>query len=327
MVQASGQQTTRFSYQWMVSTLSPTKKPMLTRQKGSAGCYSIWNITSGSTLSRLVTGLEKYTEYEFQVLAYTSDGDGPKGPVKVERTQGDGCVQYDLGMEGGNIPDSRITASSSRTPAKNGRLNYALGAPWCAETNDTSPYLQVDLQTLHILCAVSTQGNSQADQWVKDYTLQISTDETTWTDYKEGGQVKFLRGNDDRNSEVKHVVYGVLTRFLRFLPQTHQGGVCMKLEVFGVEKVSDEEFLILYDFFEPRNPEFPHKAYAKFDLDEMAESESLAEFRFRKRDIFLLAEVLDIPETIRCDQRSICGGIEGYVCCLGGFHIHADTET
>ena len=81
-------------------------------------------------------------------------------------------------MEGRNIPDSRITASSSRTPAENGRLNYVLGAPWCAETNDTSPYLQIDLQTIHIICAVSTQGNSQADQWVKNYTLQISTNGT-----------------------------------------------------------------------------------------------------------------------------------------------------
>ncbi|PFX11764.1 Neuropilin-2 [Stylophora pistillata] len=206
------------------------------REKFFARCFSFLNITSGSTFSRLVTGLEKYTEYEFQVLAYTSDGDGPKSPVEVERTQGDGCVQNDLGMEGRNIPDSRITASSSRTPAENGRLNYVLGAPWCAETNDTSPYLQIDLQTLHIICAVSTQGNSKADQWVKNYTLQISTDGTTWTDYMEGGQVKFMRGNNDRNSEVKHVVYGVLTRYLRFLPQMHQSGVCMRTEVFGVEQ-------------------------------------------------------------------------------------------
>ena len=43
----------------------------------------------------------------------------------------------------------------------------------------------------------------------------------------------------------------------------------------------------------------------------MAESESLSEFRFRKRDILSLAEVLEIPESIRCEQRSFCGGIEG----------------
>ena len=79
----------------------------------------------------------------------------------------------------------------------------------------------------------------------------------------------------------------------------------------GSNFIADEEFLILYDLFESRNPDFPHEVYAKFDLDEMAESESLAEFRFRKRDILSLAEVLDIPESIRCNQRSICGGIEG----------------
>ena len=79
----------------------------------------------------------------------------------------------------------------------------------------------------------------------------------------------------------------------------------------GSNFIEDEEFLILYDLFEPRNPDFPYETYPKFNLHEMAESESLAEFRFRKRDILSLADVLDIPETIRCDQRSICGGIEG----------------
>ena len=45
-----------------------------------------------------------------------------------------------------------------------------------------------------------------------------------------------LEGNKDRNSIVKHVLYGVLTRYLRFLPQTHQGEVCMRTEVFGVQQ-------------------------------------------------------------------------------------------
>ena len=47
-------------------------------------------INSGATLSRDVTGLDKYTEYEFQVLAFTSVGDGTKSSVKVERTKEDG---------------------------------------------------------------------------------------------------------------------------------------------------------------------------------------------------------------------------------------------
>ena len=43
---------------------------------------------------------------------------------------------------------------------------------------------------MHIIYAVSTQGNPQADEWVVTYTLQVSTNGTTWTDYEEFGQVK-----------------------------------------------------------------------------------------------------------------------------------------
>ena len=97
-------------------------------------------------------------------------------------------------MESGSIPDSNITASStlnSGTPATNGRLNFAAGSSWCAATGDSNPYLQIDLQTLHFICAVSSQGNSQTDEWVETYTLQTSTDGNTWRDYTDdAGKVK-----------------------------------------------------------------------------------------------------------------------------------------
>ena len=99
----------------------------------------------------------------------------------------------DLGMENGVIPDSKITASSelnAGTPAKNGRLNYAAGPSWCAQTNDNNPYLQIDLQSLHVICAVSTQGNSEADEWVETYLIQTSTDGIHWTDYDDDGHQK-----------------------------------------------------------------------------------------------------------------------------------------
>ena len=47
-------------------------------------------INSGGTLIKNVTGLDKYTEYEFHVLAFTSVGDGPNSSVEVERTMQDG---------------------------------------------------------------------------------------------------------------------------------------------------------------------------------------------------------------------------------------------
>ena len=117
-------------------------------------------------------------------------------------------------MESLAIPDSRINSSSElnvNTPAKNGRLNFIAGSSWCASTNDSNPYLQIDLQTLHIICAVSTQGNSHGDQWVETYNLQTSVDGITWTDYEEFGQVKvkhilllfFFRGKSKRSRQIE----------------------------------------------------------------------------------------------------------------------------
>ena len=94
-------------------------------------------------------------------------------------------------MENGFIPDERITASrvKSYEPASFGRLNDVRGS-WCTFTYNTNEYLQIDLQTLHVICAVSTQGDPRYSFWVKNYTLQSSTDNKTWTDYKENGLVK-----------------------------------------------------------------------------------------------------------------------------------------
>ena len=63
---------------------------MFYQKKDSAGSSTTVSINSGSTLTKDVTGLDKYTEYEFEVLAFTSVGDGPKSSVKVERKKEDG---------------------------------------------------------------------------------------------------------------------------------------------------------------------------------------------------------------------------------------------
>ena len=60
------------------------------KKKGSGGSATTLSINNGATLSRTVSGLDKFTEYEFQVLAFTSGGNGPKSSVKVKRTMEDG---------------------------------------------------------------------------------------------------------------------------------------------------------------------------------------------------------------------------------------------
>ena len=62
--------------------------------------------------------------------------------------------------------------------------------------------------------------------------------------------------------------------------------------------IDDDEFVVLYDLFASKNLDFPYDSYAQFDLEELDESESFAEFRFGKRDIRILKEVLEIPDMI-----------------------------
>ena len=44
------------------------------------------------------------------------------------------------------------------------------------------------------------------------------------------------------------------------------------------EVINDDEFLLLYNVFHSKNPDFPHKMYPVFSLDAMDEVECKAEF-------------------------------------------------
>ena len=63
---------------------------MYYKKKGSLGLAAMVTINNETIRVEDVFRLEKYTEYEFQVLAFTSAGDGPKSSVLVERTNEDG---------------------------------------------------------------------------------------------------------------------------------------------------------------------------------------------------------------------------------------------
>ena len=61
------------------------------KKRGSAGLATTLTIKNGTALSKNVSGLDIYTEYEFEVLASTSVGDGPKSsPMVVVITLKDG---------------------------------------------------------------------------------------------------------------------------------------------------------------------------------------------------------------------------------------------
>lgn len=75
--------------------------------------------------------------------------------------------------------------------------------------------------------------------------------------------------------------------------------------------ISVEEFLISYDTFQSKNPDFNYESCPAFDLDDISTADCYAEFRFKKQDIPRLAQALQLSPTFRCEQRSVCDGIEG----------------
>ena len=82
-----------------------------------------------------------------------------------------------------------------------------------------------------------------------------------------------------------------------------------KIRNLLVERYGDE-FLLLYDANSSKNPDFPYDYYGSFDLNEMDDSECLAEFRFHTNDIPVLFEAWQLPQSFTCHQGTICDGIE-----------------
>ena len=85
--------------------------------------------------------------------------------------------------------------------------------------------------------------------------------------------------------------------------------VCLVLFEEGV--LTEEQFILLYLAYDSRNPEFPYSNYSPFCLDKMNEAECLAEFRVQKHDLIFLQQVLQIPDIIKCPQRTTRSGLEG----------------
>ena len=91
------------------------------------------------------------------------------------------------------------------------------------------------------------------------------------------------------------------------------------VESFDDDDISEDEFLLLYDANTSKNPDFPYDCYGSFDLNEMDDSECLAEFRFHKNDVPVLLEALQLPQSFTCHQRTICDGIEALCITLRRF--------
>ena len=91
------------------------------------------------------------------------------------------------------------------------------------------------------------------------------------------------------------------------------------VESFDDGDISEDEFLLLYDANTSKNPDFPYDCYGSFDLNEMDDSECLAEFRFHKNDVLVLLEGFQLSQSFTCHQETICDGTEALCITLRRF--------
>ena len=75
--------------------------------------------------------------------------------------------------------------------------------------------------------------------------------------------------------------------------------------------VLDEvEGMLLFDINKSKNLDYPYWNYERFDIDNLTDAECWSEFRFLKNDIFVLKDVLRVPDTVRTYNRLAVDGIE-----------------
>lgn len=83
------------------------------------------------------------------------------------------------------------------------------------------------------------------------------------------------------------------------------------LGVACFEDIDEDEFLLLWNFNKSKNLDCPCNNYNRFDLDEMYDSECIAEFRVKKCDLPDLADLQQIPNQFVCHQRSVADRMKG----------------
>ncbi|XP_068698433.1 uncharacterized protein [Montipora foliosa] len=168
-------------------------------------------------------------------------------PSKVPTPAEVPCEDHPLGAaEGGKLPSSSFTASSSSDQyfASNGRLNGSMA--WCSEeATKGEDYLQIHLPEAEEICAIATQGNGykEGHEYVTLYILEFSNDSYHWEAVEEDGSVKVFNGNKDSKTTSKQVLeVPVKATYIRITPLDFKKWPCLRVEIYGKEKPKQQPY-------------------------------------------------------------------------------------
>ncbi|EDO36526.1 predicted protein [Nematostella vectensis] len=145
-------------------------------------------------------------------------------------------------MNTGNSIFSSVTLSASserdneRHAARQARLNS--NSAWCSARSEFAKYLQVDFGRHVEITGIATQGHPKEYKWVNKYWLRYTMG-YYWFTYRQDKAIKVFRGNENRNTVVKHelkpTIIAQKVRIYRHqeLKEFSGSTVCLRVEFYG----------------------------------------------------------------------------------------------
>ncbi|XP_076877600.1 milk fat globule EGF and factor V/VIII domain containing b [Brachyhypopomus gauderio] len=157
------------------------------------------------------------------------------------------CISL-LGMEGGGIAQSQITASSiyygilglQRWGPELARLNNkGLVNAWTSASHDKNPWIEIKMQRKMRFTGIVTQGASRMGtaEYIKAFKVTSSLDGHTYTTYKgEDQKDRIFVGNVD-NDGTKTNVFDppIIAQYIRILPVVCRSACTLRMELVGCE--------------------------------------------------------------------------------------------
>lgn len=152
-----------------------------------------------------------------------------------------------LGMESHRIEPDQLSASSVsqyRFAAQRARLNMQgsdeedsmRGGAWCANAEDRTHWIEIDVRKETEFTGVITQGRDSLNEtdFVTSYFLAFSNDSREWTTIHDGYDDWLFFANNDKDTPVMNrLAEPVVARYIRIIPQSWNGSLCMRLEILG----------------------------------------------------------------------------------------------
>ncbi|XP_051508777.1 adipocyte enhancer-binding protein 1-like isoform X2 [Myxocyprinus asiaticus] len=152
-----------------------------------------------------------------------------------------------LGMESHHIDNDQLLTSSishHRYGPHRARLNIQAsgdeddmnGGAWCANPEEKVHWIELDARTLTEFTGVITQGRDDPleSDYVSSYYVAFSNDSREWSVLHDGYAEWLFFGNSDKSTPVlTQFMEPVVGRYIRILPQSWNGTMCMRMEVFG----------------------------------------------------------------------------------------------